>query len=78
MIESAMLLALEAVGVEPRLADVDAGAEDAGADGLGQMAGDGANGDEFGADGGEVGLVGLLGLAQRRDGDVGPGRAGRG
>ena len=58
-------LAFEALG--------SAGAEDAGGDGLGQVAGDRAYGTELGADGGEVGLVGLPAFTQGRDGYVGSG-----
>ena len=63
--EAGKELAFEALG--------PGGAEDAAGDGLGQVAGDGAGGPKLSTDGGEVGLVGLLGLAQGCDGDVGTG-----
>ncbi len=63
--EAGQQLAFQALG--------PARAEDAGGDGLGEVAGDRAYGSELGPDGGEVGLVGLRCFAQGRDGDVGTG-----
>ena len=63
--EAGQELAFEALGA--------AGAEDAGGDGLGEVAGDGADGPSSARTAAKWAWLASLGLAQGRDGDVGSG-----